>query len=181
MRPVAFASAIRAAWVASALLAVGCNHPIVPLHEPSSVESLCLAGPPVQQKGYKLPGIGALRNDRLVKGQDLHVDLEASRRVVAGTARALPGLPIDENGARTFIIENGGGVFIWWRATPVSIIYQPADPKAESVHADVYGAAIAETPPQRLGRMLYLLARPAGAASPRWRAFESGNREHVCL
>jgi hypothetical protein len=181
VRPVAFALAIRVACVTSALLAAGCNHPVVPLHEPSSVESLCLAGPPVHQKGYKLPSIDALRNDRLIKGQDLHVDLEASRRVVAGTARALPGAPIDESAARTFIIENGGGVFIWWRAAPVSIVYQPADPKAASVRADVYGAAIAETPPQRLGRMLYLFARPAGTASPRWRAFESGDREHVCL
>lgn len=159
-----------------------CKHQTPPLHEPNSVESLCLTSGAPRQKAFKLPSIEAIRNDRLIKGQDLHVDLDAAQRVVAETVVGPTGKPVDEDDARAFVMRYGGGVIVWWRGQPVAISVAVADPKGKPSVLAVEAAAIAEMAPWQRGRLLYLLARPATEANGwSWRAFSSADQEKVCL
>jgi hypothetical protein len=167
-------------FVSLALL-IGCR-PGSPLPEPSSIESLCLGAPP--QTGwriFKFPGIESVRNDQLVKAQDLHVDVDALGRIAASAAREVAQPELSEDEVRLWVTQDGGGVLVWWNPKPVALHYKSNDPKIKHAKADMFGAAVSDDSPSGSARTLYLLERPAGSAQPpAWRAFAVTDDEHVC-
>jgi hypothetical protein len=129
---------------------------------------------------FKLPVIETTHSDRMLKGQDLHVDIDAAERIAVAATREIAGPPLDEVSARLMVTEAGGGVLVWWRDRPVVLRYAPADPKAKPEAQDVYAIAIPEAS-RNESRVLYILGRPSGsAAAPRWRAVDTTDGEHVC-
>jgi hypothetical protein len=139
-----------------------------------------LASAPIARL-FKLPGIDPARNDRLVKGQDPHVDVDAAERVAVAATRELAGPPLDEDSARLMVTKSGGGVLAWWRDRPVVLHYAPADPNANSEAQDVFAIAIPEAL-RDANRVLYILSRPSRSATPpRWRAVDTADDEHVCM
>lgn len=167
--------------MASLALLTGCRQPS-PLPEPSSIESLCLGAPPqTAWRVFKFPGIESVRNDQLVKAQDLHVDVDALGRVAASPAREIALPEMNEDGVRLWVTQEGGGVLVWWGSKPVALQYATSNPESKRAKADMFGAAVSDAQPGAGGRMLYLLERPAGTAqAPQWRAFAVSDGEHVC-
>lgn len=149
---------------------------------PDSIESLCLGAPSqAATRIFKFPGIDTVRSDQLVKAQELHVDLYALGRVAVSPAREGTQPRLDEDGARLYVTENGGGVLVWWRDKPVVLRYAPLEPKIKHAQADVFAAAVAESQASAGGRLIYLLERPAGSTqAPEWRAFIVSDDERVC-
>jgi len=168
-------------FVTLALL-TGCR-PGSPLPEPTSIESLCLGAPPqAAWRIFKLPGIESVRNDQLVKAQDLHVDVDALGRIAASPAREIAQPPLSEDEVRLWVTQDGGGVLVWWNPKPVALRYKADDPKIVHAKADMFGAAISDDSPSGAARTLYLLERPAGSAQvPAWHAFAVTDDEHVCM
>jgi hypothetical protein len=158
----------------------GCRPKSAISRPPTSIESLCLSGAPIARL-FRLPGLDAQHNDRLAKGQDPHVDLEAAERVAVAATHELGGPPLDEDSARLMVTEAGGGILAWWRDRPVVLLFASADPKAKPEPQDVYAIAIPEALRDE-SRVLYILSRPSGSSTPpRWRAVDSADEEHVCM
>jgi len=119
--------------------------------------------------------------DRMFKGQELHVDIDAAERIAVAATREIAGPPLDEDAARLMVTEAGGGILVWWRDRPVVLHFAPADPKAKSEAQDVYALAIPEASRDE-DRVLYILSRPSASESaPRWRAVDTADDEHVCM
>ena len=121
------------------------------------------------------------RSDRLAKGaEQLHVDIEAAARIALAATHEVNGPLIDEDAVRLYVTEAGGGIMAWWRGKPVVLHFAP-DSKGKTEAQDVYAIGI----PDKAGeeaRVLYVLSRQVGGAtSPRWRAVESADDEHVCM
>ena len=130
---------------------------------------------------FKLPSINGVRNDELVKEQELHVDVAALARVAESPAREGSAPQTDEDGVRLYVTENGGGVIVWWREKPVVLTYATTDQGSHRTQADIYGAAVADGPSAGNGRLVYLLEKPLNSAQPpEWRAFVVQDAEHVC-
>ena len=158
----------------------GCRPRSAISRPPTSIESLCLVGAPVARV-FKLPGIDPMRNDRVLKGQDLHVDLDAAERVAVAATHEVAGPPLSEDDARLMVTQAGGGIIAWWRDRPVVLRYASADPKGKPEAQDVYAIAIPEASRDE-NRVLYVLAKPANSLSPaHWRAVDTADEEHVCM
>jgi hypothetical protein len=169
------------AFLCALLAALGGCRESSPLPPPNSIESLCLGAPPHATRIFKFPGIDAVRNDHLVKAQELHVDVDALGRVAASKPRERPDPEVDEDAVRLFVTDNGGGVLVWWRGEPVTVRYIPLDAKQRSAKSQVFAAAVADAGPSEAGRLIYLLERPLGSTQPpAWRAFSVQDAEHVC-
>jgi hypothetical protein len=139
-----------------------------------------LAGASVSRV-FKLPGIETMRSIRMLKGQDLHVDIDAAERVAVAATREIAGPAVDEDSARLMVTQAGGGVLVWWRDHPVMLRYATADPKAKVESQDVYAIAIPEASRDE-NRVLYILSRSsASGAAPRWNAVDTTDQEHVCM
>ena len=170
------------AFLCCLLAALGGCRERSPLPPPNSIESLCLGAPPHATRIFKLPGIDAVRNDHLVKAEDLHVDVDALGRVASATPRERADPEIDEDAVRLYVTDNGGGVLVWWRGDPVTVRYVPFDSKQKSAKSQMFAAAVADAGPSEGGRLIYLLERPAGSTQPpAWRAFSVQDNEHVCI
>jgi len=158
----------------------GCRPKSAISRPPTSIESLCLSGAPIART-FRLPGIDTMRNDRMLKGQDLHVDIDAAERIAVAATHEIAGPPLDEDAARLMVTEAGGGIMAWWRDRPVVLRYASADPKAKAEAQDVYAIAIPEASHDE-GRVLYVLSHPAGSVTaPRWRAVDTADDEKVCM
>jgi hypothetical protein len=122
-----------------------------------------------------------MRNDRLLKGQDMHVDIDAAERIAVAATREIAGPPLDEDSARLMVTEAGGGILVWWRDHPAVLRFAAVDPKAKPEAHDVYAIAIPEASHDE-GRVLYVLSRPSSdATAPRWRAVGTADDERVCM
>jgi hypothetical protein len=151
------------------------------LPAPTSIESLCLGAPAHATRIFKLPGIDAVRSDRLVRTDDLHVDVDALERVAVSHAREQAAPELDEESVRLYVTDNGGGVLVWWRTKPVTLAYEPVESKRGQVRVQVSAAAVADHGPTSAGRLIYLLERPAESAQPPlWKAFVVQDAERVC-
>jgi hypothetical protein len=158
----------------------GCRPKSAISRPPTSIESLCLVGAPIART-FKLPGIDTMRNDRMLKGQELHVDIDAAERIAVAATHEIAGPPLDEDSARLMVTEAGGGILVWWRDRPVVLRFASPDPKAKPEAHDIYALAIPEASHEE-NRVLYVLSRPAGSATaPRWRAVDTADWEHVCM
>jgi len=151
----------------------------VPLRQPDSVESLCRESAPSRPGPFKLPSIEGLRNDKLVKGQMLHVNMDAVQRTVAATRRPENMTPVSEETVRMFIVDSGGGVLVHW-SPPVSVHVPGADAKSRPRTAQVYAAGLADGARVHKGRELYLLAQGPDEPAALWRSFVTSDREQIC-
>jgi len=158
---------------------VGCREAAVPLRQPDSVESLCREGSSQRPGPFKLPSIEGLRNDKLVKGQLLHVNMDAVQRTVAAAWRPESTTPVAEETVRKFIVDSGGGVLVHW-SPPVSVHVLAVDAKSRPLTTQVYGAGLADAAHVRGGRELYLLEHEQGESTAQWRSFITSDTEHVC-
>jgi hypothetical protein len=156
----------------------GCRRPALPLPEPDSVESLCRSAV-AQPKLFKLPGIESLRNDRLVKGQTPHVDLDAVEDAVVESVQPTNPVVVSEDNMRRALVEAGGGVIVHWRK-PVTLHLSAAELKARAATAAIFGAGITDSSDSNEQRELYLLVRLAGDTSPLWRRFVTTDHSRVC-
>jgi hypothetical protein len=68
----------------------GCRPKSAISRPPTSIESLCLVGAPIART-FKLPGIDTMRNDRMLKGQELHVDIDAAERIAVAATHEIAG------------------------------------------------------------------------------------------
>ena len=134
---------------------------------------------PAQQKAFKLPSIEGLRNDRLVKGQLLHVDIDAVQRAVASAERPIGSTPARDETVRKSLIDAGGGVIVHWDP-PVTVHVLGSDAKSRPRATQVYGAGLADAAQPHEARVLYLLEIEPGGSTQRWRRFSTSDNESIC-
>ena len=157
----------------------GCAKPRPPLREPDSVESLCRERTAIAPKAFKLPSIEGLRNDRLVKGQLLHVDIEAVRRTVAATGRVIKTGQLSDDMVRKALIEAGGGVIVHWDP-PVTVHLTGIDAKSKPQALAVFAAAASDATEAHERRELYLLESDPGERTPHWLLLIASDEERIC-
>ena len=133
----------------------------------------------MQPKAFKLPSIEGLRNDRLVKGQLLHVDVDAVQRTVAAGGRLEKSGPLTDDGIRKALIEAGGGVIVHWNP-PVTVHLAGMDAKSKPRAVEVFGAVVSDAAEPHERRELYLFESEPGRNAPHWLMLTASDSEHIC-